>query len=218
MKRTILRMLDEAASKWGSAPYALRKTNAGFTAVSFAEARDRAREFAAWLLSAGFHRGDAAAILAEGSPEWIMGEYGLMMAGCVSVPLSVKLLGEEIPFRLNHSEAKAILTTKNQLKKVLASFGQVTNKAIRVVYLDDDPDAARATAAEFGLATNRLIGFDEARAAGRAAMRVLGAELDRSVAAVEEDDTVTICYTSGTTGNPKGIMLTHLNYWTNCKD
>ena len=61
MKRTILRMLDEAVSKWGSAPYALRKTDAGFVAVSFAEARDRAREFAAWLLSTGFHRGDVEA-------------------------------------------------------------------------------------------------------------------------------------------------------------
>lgn len=46
----------------------------------------------------------------------------------------------------------------------------------------------------------------------------MGAVLDSRIASVEEDDTVTICYTSGTTGNPKGIMLTHLNYWTNCHD
>ncbi|HSV91750.1 MAG TPA: AMP-binding protein, partial [Desulfobacterales bacterium] len=168
MKRTILRMLDEAAARWPSAPYALRKTDTGYAAVSFSEARERSREFAAWLLSAGFRRGDAAAILAEGSPEWIMGEFGLLMAGCVSVPLSIKLLGEEIPFRLDHSEAKAVLTTKNQLKKVLGSFSTVTNTAIRVVCLDDDPAAARAMAAGFGVSADRVIGFDEARAAERA--------------------------------------------------
>jgi long-chain acyl-CoA synthetase len=186
--------------------------------VSFAEARTRAREFAAWLLSIGLKKGDSLAILAEGSPEWIMGELGMLMVGCVSVPLSIKLLAEEVPFRLNHSEAKAILTTKSQLKKVVASFAAVENKSIRVVILDDDPDAARATAAAAGIAADRVIGFDEARAAGRAAMNGVSAELAARAAAVEEDDTVTICYTSGTTGNPKGIMLTHLNYWTNCHD
>jgi long-chain acyl-CoA synthetase len=218
MKRTVLRMLDEAATKWPAAPYALRKTNAGYVAVSFAQARERSREFAAWLLSAGFHRGDAAAILAEGSPDWIMAELGLLMAGCVSVPLSIKLLGDEIPFRLNHSEARAICTTKNQLKKVLGCFPRVDNTAISVVYLDDDPDVARGVAAEFDVPAERLIGFDEARAAGRAAMASVSEALDRSIEAVDENDTVTISYTSGTTGNPKGIMLTHLNYWTNCMD
>jgi long-subunit acyl-CoA synthetase (AMP-forming) len=67
MKRTVLRMLDEAAAKWPSRSYALRKTDAGFVAVSFADARERSRDFAAWLLSAGYRKGDAAAILAEGS-------------------------------------------------------------------------------------------------------------------------------------------------------
>ena len=138
--------------------------------------------------------------------------------GCVSVPLSIKLLEEEIPFRLNHSEARAILTTRNQLKKVLGSFRQVQNNAIQLIYLDDDPEEARRAASELGI--DGTTG-DRLR---RGARRGEGGHGDRQgltragLASVEEDDTVTICYTSGTTGNPKGIMLTHLNYWTNCHD
>jgi long-chain acyl-CoA synthetase len=218
MKRTVIHMLEQAAATWADAPYAFRKTDAGWVAVSFKEARERAREIAAWLLSRGFRKGDAVAVLAEGSPEWIIGELGLLLAGCVSVPLSIKLLEEEIPFRLNHSEARAIITTKNQLKKVLASFRRVDNKQTVVIYIDSDPDWARSVAAESGVPSDNVIGFDEARAAGRAALPSLGSALDKATRAVEEDDTVTICYTSGTTGNPKGIMLTHLNYWTNCQD
>src|SRR5271157_5317955 len=177
MKRTILRMLDEAAEKWADAPYTLRKTDAGYVPVSFREARERSREFAGWLLSAGFKKGDTLALLGEGSPEWIMGELGLLMAGCISVPLSIKLLEEEIPFRLNHSETRAILTTKNQLRKVLASFKSVENSALKVIYLDDDPDGARKTAADLCVAADRVIGFDEARQAGRAALAEHEAEL-----------------------------------------
>ncbi len=218
MNRTVVRMLDEAAEAWGTAPYAHRKTDAGWATISFVEARERAREFAGWVLSTGAARGDAMAIIAEGSPEWIVSELGLLLAGCVSVPLSIKLLEEEIPFRINHSGAKGIITTKNQLRKALGALRSVHDTTVRIVYLDDDPAWARAEATAHGVAEDRVTGFDEARAAGRVVLQSRGTELDAITASIQEDDTVTISYTSGTTGNPKGIMLTHLNYWTNCQD
>jgi long-chain acyl-CoA synthetase len=222
MKRTVLRMMDEAASAWGSDPYVLKKGASGWVSSSFADARARSREFAAWLVKGGFGKGDRLAILAEGSPEWVMAEAGMLRAACASVPLSIKLLAEEIPFRLDHSEAKAICTTRNQLEKVLGSFPSLASGEILLVYLDDDPAYAREAAAAYGVAASRVVGFAEACEAGRAAMAApgstLAARLDALAAEAEEDDAITICYTSGTTGNPKGIMLTNLNYWTNCHD
>lgn len=140
MKRTVFRMLDEAARDWADDPYALRKTDSGYVATSFAQARERSRAFAAWLVSQGYKKDQTMAVLGEGSPEWICGEFGLMCAGLISVPLSIKLLAEEIPFRLNHSDAKGILTTHNQLEKVLTALQSVDDKNLRIIYLDDDPD------------------------------------------------------------------------------
>ncbi len=215
-------MMDEAASKWDRTPYALKKTDSGWIATSFAEARAKSREFAAWLISNGFNKEDRVAILGEGSPEWIIGECGVLRAGCISVPLSIKLLVDEIPFRLEHSEAKAVLTTKNQIEKVLDALAAVPNRGVRLVYLDDDVEYARDAASRRGLEPERIVGFADAAMAGRQALESpgsnLSSRLDEIAAGIEEDDTATICYTSGTTGNPKGIMLTHLNYWTNCHD
>jgi long-chain acyl-CoA synthetase len=220
MERTVLRMLDDAATTFASDPYAYKKTDSGYVALTFSEAREAARDFAAWLLLSGCQKGDAIAILAEGSPEWIMGELGLLTAGCVSVPLSIKLLQEEIPFRLSHSEAKAVLTTRNQLDKVLGAIAKAGDTRIKLVFLDPDADSARETAVRAGFAAERVIGLEEAIKAGRAARArpEMAERLEAARTAVGENDTANICYTSGTTGNPKGIMLTHLNYWTNCHD
>jgi len=218
MKRTILQMLDDAVTRWPDSPFVLRRTDAGWVPTSFRGARDEARQFAAWLLSAGYRKGDALAILGEGNPEWVVGELGLFMVGCISVPLSIKLLGEEVLFRLDHSEAGGILASRNQLAKTLTALKTTKRRDIRLVYLDADIEAARAAAVGSGLAADRVIGFGEALAAGRASLSSLAAEVDRLAASVEEDDTATISYTSGTTDNPRGIMLTQRNYWTNCVD
>ncbi|MBN2874636.1 MAG: AMP-binding protein, partial [Spirochaetales bacterium] len=220
-KRTVLAMLDDAAVTYANDAYALKKTDAGWETVTYAQTRERARSFASWLIGRGFAAGDAAVVLAEGSPEWIIGELGLLSAGLVSVPLSIKLLAEEIPFRVQHSGARAFITTKNQIDKVLSALVQASLEPL-VVFIDDDERALDAACATAGYPRDKAVLMSTAIAEGAAALEAPGstrrAELETRVAAVDENDVVTISYTSGTTGDPKGIMLTHLNYYANCHD
>jgi long-chain acyl-CoA synthetase len=224
MERTVMRMLDEAVRDFPDDAYTLRKTDSGWEATTYAQTRAKARAFAAWLMARGFAREDAAAILAEGCPEWVVGELGLLMAGCVSVPLSIKLLGEEIPFRLQHSGSRALLVTHNQLEKVLAALASMARKDIILVQIDDafhgGTDHAKELAAKVGVEPARILGLSAALEEGGRLLETpeAAAALEARMAEIREDGTVTICYTSGTTGNPKGIMLTHLNYWSNCHD
>lgn len=222
MKKTVLDMVDAAASTWPEAPYALRKTDEGFVASSFSEVRAAAKAFAAWLLQAGFAPGDKLAIIGEGSPAWLEGEFGSFYAGLVSVPLSIKLTPDEIRFRIEHSEAKIVLTTHNQLETIARLIAERKDLPVTLVYLDEDFAWAKAKAAEAGFAATSLVAFPEALNKGKAALAEpsggLAARLAAISADVEENTVATISYTSGTMGNPKGIMLTHLNFWTNSHD
>jgi long-chain acyl-CoA synthetase len=222
MSRTVVEMMEQASKTWANDPYVLKKTDSGYVATTFSQARTLTRQFSAWLLGAGYGKKDSFAILAEGSPEWILGEFGLIYAGMISVPLSIKLLPEEVPFRLNHSGARGILTSHNQLTKVLAACSSVNAKDFLIVYLDDDADWGREQAVRQGFPKDRIISFNDALREGARALGepdgTIAAKLDSLARGTAEDDVVTISYTSGTAGNPKGIMLTHLNYWANCHD
>ena len=211
-------MLHEAAQKFPTRAYTTKKTDEGWKPYSYCEVDNASDLVAAVLISHGYEAGSAFGVLAEGRPEWIIAELGVIKARCISVPLSIKLNPEEIAFRLTHSEAKGIIASSNTLDNICKALSSMETKPF-VLYLDEDDERLQRQAkANKWKAGKDYITWDELLASGAEVLERVPTMVKDIEAKIDENDTVNICYTSGTTGNPKGIMLTHLNYWSNSHD
>lgn len=166
--------------------------------------RDRVRRVALGLRELGLPRGARVALLSENRPEWAIADWACLTSGLADVPIYPTLPAEQVPYLLNDSGAMAIfVSTTAQAEKIAAIRGQAPG--VRWVIAFDE--AARAHA-DLTLADieSRGAGVDTAAAADG---------WEREARAVAPGDLATIIYTSGTTGAPKGVMLSHDNFWSN---
>lgn len=219
MERTVISLLHEAAQRYGSRPYTTKKTDGGWFPYSFA-ATDLETDYLAAALHARFSNPETAyALLSEGRPEWVNFEFGAVKARGISVPLSIKLTPEEIAFRVNHSEAVGIACSHNTLANIVKAAPFFERKDLLLIYLDEADEHLETHMAEAGLKAGKgYVTYPQLVEEGKKLLSKDEGIVKRLEEQITENDTINICYTSGTTGNPKGIMLTHLNYWANSKD
>ena len=205
MKRTIIDLFEESVVKYGAKEFLLEKHNGKFEPTTYDETKRRALKIGAGLRALGIERGDRVSILAEGCNNWIISELGLLYAGAISVPLSIKLEeSNDLLFRLRHSDAKLIFVSKHQLRKIRNIVAELADLKHIVVWGDVDGGLAEG---EMSLEVLETMGEgylvehrDEFLAIGQS---------------LQNNDIATITYTSGTTADPKGVVLTHRNYTAN---
>lgn len=203
--KSLIQFFEESVEKFSNNVYLWEKPQDKYEGMTYGETRKQVCEFAAGLITIGVKKGDRICLISEGRNNWVIGELGILYAGATNVPLSVKLNPDEIKFRINHSESTMVLTSSIQAQKLKEVINDCPS-IIKIIHFD--------TQEEY---TKNEIHFNEVRKIGREWLDSPQnmAEFEKIYKSITPDDFANICYTSGTTSDPKGIILTHGNYVTN---
>ncbi|MDR1980023.1 MAG: AMP-binding protein [Tannerellaceae bacterium] len=206
MKKTIVDLFECSVKQYPGNTFLLEKTKERFEPATYAEVKEQVYTLGAGLGALGVKKGDHMALLSEGCNAWIISELAMFYAGAVNVPLSIKLEeANDLLFRLQHADVKYIMVSSYQLKKIRAIIDQLP-LVEKVIVLNGQP--ATAEGKEITLAEVTALGDQWLQDHPLEEFLAIGQSL-------RNDDHATITYTSGTTANPKGVILTHRNYTAN---
>lgn len=200
---TFPKLLVRNAREFGARP-ALREKEFGiWRALSWQQYHDKVRDFSLGLVSLGFERGDKIAIIGNNRPEWVCAELAAQAAGGASVGIYQDSNLTEVAFVIDHCDAKFVVAEdQEQVDKILDMIDKLP-KLKNVIY--SEPRGMR----KYDHAT--LMSFDAVAARGSALHQAEPTRWEKNVAAGKGADAAIICYTSGTTGFPKGALLTFDN-------
>ena len=205
MKRlTIIDFVEKYTRAHNDLTFLREKVDGVWTETTFRETREEAYKIGAGLMQLGLKKGDKASLLSQGRNLWITSELGILYAGGVNVPLSIKLTeSTDLLFRIQHSESRFVIVSEQQLPKIRSIIDQCP-LVEKVIVLDP---IAEYQANEMPIT--------EVIAMGEAYLKEHADEFRAVYESIQPDDYANISYTSGTTADPKGILLTHRNYTAN---
>ena len=205
MKKTLVDLFEESVRKYPNNTFLLEKTGKKFEPTTYTQVKEKVYQLGAGLQALGVKKGDNMALLSEGRNMWVIGELAMFYAGAVNVPLSIKLEeSNDLLFRLIHGDVKYVMVSGTQLKKVRSIIDQLP-EVQKVIVFDEQT--------EYG---DKEIALSEVQKMGDDFLASHSQEEFLKVAkSIQNDDYATITYTSGTTADPKGVVLTHRNYTSN---
>ena len=201
--KTIIELFETAVLNYPDNVYLWEKKGGKYEGTSYKETREQVLNLAAGLVDLGFKNGDRAALVADGRNDWIISELGMLYAGGANVPLSIRLETNELAFRIKHSGAKIIFVSKLHAQKIEEIRGELPDLE-KVVFIDGKENPGK----------NDII-YRDLMSSGEKLRKTNAEVYDAIWKNIQPNDLANISYTSGTTADPKGIMLSHLNYAAN---
>jgi long-chain acyl-CoA synthetase len=201
---TLPELFEESVRRFPSNVYMWQKKHGRYEPTTYAATRELVHRCAAGFLSLGLRSGDRVALISEGRNGWVVSELGLLYAGAVNVPLSVKLdEPADLRFRLVHAGCRMVVVSGNHAHKVHALRADLPDLE-RIIFLDRPENQGRND-----------LDFDDLLARGEGYLAEHRADFEERWRSVKGSDIANICYTSGTVSDPKGVLLSHRNYTAN---
>ncbi|WP_163971989.1 fatty acid--CoA ligase family protein [Oceanobacillus halotolerans] len=173
--------------------------------TSYRELEGAVTKFASSLSELGFQKGDHLALVVGNSPYFVIGLYGALRLGAVVIPINPLYTAHEMTYILKNGDVKGVITMDVLLEK----FEAIADKLPGIKHYISCESGADISLEDHKLAP--IQSFTKLVQAG-------SVEFLAQVPTLEPEETAVILYTSGTTGKPKGAMLTHQNLYSNAKD
>lgn len=223
------RAVFEALAERKTRPRFMLQTSDGdWRAVTWGAYAKAIRNTTLFLASAGLQSGDRAAIFAPNSVEWAEAAMAIQAVGGVMVPIYPANTASQAAYVARHSDAKVLFVdTAPLLQRVLEAWSEYENVS-QIILLGDRPlepglliEQLRAAGKQAPLVAEverKLVLWGKAQALGAAREQEAPTEFDRMLNSLSLDQTAEMLYTSGTSGNPKGVPLTHRNVGVNAQD
>ena len=200
----IVSLFNHQVDEFQSKAYLWSKSSGNYTSISWDETKEQVTAIANSLIKIGILKGDRVAIISENRPEWQIADLAIMSIGAIAVPAYTTSTQKDYEYILNHCQARCLIISTDDLAKKALPAATKSNKCKNVIMIENLQNNKN---------NNVSISYWKNLIKENLENNI---NLKQKAEEINRKDTACIIYTSGTGGNPKGVMLSHGSMMHNC--